>query len=134
MSRHLKSGADELATMNHRDKLKRIDDIAHRILAMAGTRLGDDYQEHAFLWRFLFPQEIREGTRFSTDPGKDVDGMWSFADRVDGGIRNGRLYFLLFKRREPTDGRRIFLSAQHWFDGKCWEPYRNIKPRSAPHR
>lgn len=67
---------------------------------------------------------LDEGARFSTSRGTNAKLMWSWADRFDGGIANGRVYFLGFKKHEPANGRLVFLDAQHWFDGRCWEPYR----------
>jgi hypothetical protein len=63
--------------------------IAAAILHPVGTKGGVC---------FRFPERIEEGSRFSTNPDADprLLGVWS--DRVDAGIREGALYFLLYKR------------------------------------
>jgi hypothetical protein len=76
---------------------------------------------------FKFPPKISDGTFFSTHPEANPVTLNAWTDRVDGGIRQGRLFFLCYKRIEPTAGKPIFLNGQHWFDGKCWkmaEPHR----------
>ncbi|MFO0761139.1 MAG: hypothetical protein U0359_31970 [Byssovorax sp.] len=124
-------GAVDLLTGSRNDQITRIDRTAGQVLAMRGTFLGENFEEQAYEWMFRYPPTIVDGARFSTDIGKDVSWMWSWANRVDGGILNNRLFFMLFKKHEPTDGRIIFLDPRHWFDGKCWAPYTNIKPRSS---
>lgn len=70
---------------------------------------------------FRFPPDTAEGALFSTHPEANPITLRAWTDRVDGGIRQGRLFFVCYKRIEPTDGKPIFLNGQHWFDGKCWE-------------
>jgi hypothetical protein len=122
-------GMGDLLRLTRRDQVIQIEQAAMRILAVRGTFIGQDMEPQAYHWVFQFPPSITEGTRFSTDASKDVSMMWSWANRVDGGIHDGRVYFMAFKRREATDGRRVFIDMRHWFDGKCWAPYTNIKPR-----
>jgi hypothetical protein len=94
------------------------------LLATRGTFIGKNMLEQPYFWRFLFAGPIAEGSVFTTNPDADVNWLWSWADRADGGVRRGRLYFVLYKHREATDGKIVFLNMAHWFDGKCWEPYR----------
>ena len=61
---------------------------------------------------------------FTTNPAGDIAFPRSWAERADGGIRKGRLYFVLYKHYAPGDGRVVHLNAAHWFDGKCWDVYR----------
>ena len=113
--------------------------LASRILKMHGTMVGPDLKDAPYEWTFHFPADIGEGVRFSTNPESACDRMWSWAYRVDGGIHEGRLYFLCFKKREMTSGKMVTLDGQHWFDGKCWaalqsgprDKRRSTQPRKA---
>jgi hypothetical protein len=80
--------------------------------ASAVLHLPDDFQ---------FPAPVIEGALFSTHAEANPITLRSWTARVDGGIHNGQLFFICYKRQEPADGKLIFLNGQHWFDGKCWE-------------
>ena len=49
-------------------------------------------------WTFQLPPAIEVGARFSSAPDRNQDSMGSWKDRGDGGIRNGKLWFLCFRR------------------------------------
>jgi hypothetical protein len=102
------------------DRSRYINQLAYRTLKMQGTMVGPDLKDAPYEWIFHFPASIGEGVRFSTNPEVSVRRMWSWAYRVDGGIHEGRLYFLCFKKPEMTSGKMVTLDGQHWFDGKCW--------------
>jgi hypothetical protein len=71
---------------------------------------------------FRFPPVIGHGVLFSTRPEANPITLRAWTDRVDGGVRAGRLFFMCYRRLEPAGGRPVFLNGQRWFDGKCWEP------------
>jgi hypothetical protein len=48
----------------------------------------------------------------------------TWAARLDGGIQGGQLFFFGYKKLVPSDGRIVFLSDRHWFDGKAYDAYR----------
>ena len=66
-------------------------------------------------WEFQFPSAVADDTRFSTDPNADPIAMTSWESRADGGIRNGDLYFLLFKK---IPDRPAYPDIQRWFDNR----------------
>jgi|ERR1022692_1409829 hypothetical protein len=111
---------DDLLTKGEGEKRNEINKIAGLLLKMSGTMVATNLQDAPYLWVFRFPATIRKGARFSTNPEADPRRMWSWASRLDGGIHEGRLYFLCFKQRESTSGRIMSPDSQHWFDGKCW--------------
>lgn len=113
----------DLLKVDEKDRAKEIEKAAGLILNLHGVYIEKGGKDAKYSWVFRFPDAIREGTRFSTHPEASPRMMWSWANRADGGIRNGQLYFLCFKKHEPTDGRLIFLDSDHWFDGQCWLPY-----------
>jgi hypothetical protein len=115
---------ESLQTGNENAKQDEINRVAAVVLKMAGTMVGQNLQPAPYVWTFRFPAALREGSRFSTDPGQDPRRMWSWASRVDGGIHQGRLYFLCFKKPESTSGRYLTPDGQHWFDGRCWDAFR----------
>ena len=90
---------------------------------MRGKFVAPNLDDKPYSWVFHFPPALQEGARFSTNAEANPRFMWSWADRVDGGIDKGRLYFLCFKKSEATSGRMITPNGQHWFDGKCWDVY-----------
>ncbi|WP_394829016.1 hypothetical protein [Pendulispora albinea] len=102
--------------------------LAERVMRLRGVHLAPEGSEEPHRWTFLHGR-LDEGARFSTAPGQSVVSMWSWADRVDGGIERGALFFFAWKKREPTDGTIVILDPRHWFDGKCWEPLRNPPPK-----
>jgi len=61
--------------------------------------------------RFRFPDRIEEGVTFSTNPDLDprISGGW--ADRIDGGVHRGELFFLIYKRLPWLLG---FADARAW--------------------
>jgi hypothetical protein len=62
---------------------------------------------------FRVPDEIDEGARFSTDEGADPLLLAAWSDRVEGGVRGGRIFFLCYKKRAQEVG----LAGDHrWFD------------------
>ena len=99
--------------------------LAAKVLRLRGTHLGKSADHEPHDWVFGY-RTLDEGARFSTAPDKTIFAMWSWADRVDGGVRGGQPYFLGHKNIEPTDGRLIFLNPHHWFDGQCWDAYRHV--------
>ena len=105
---------------DEKDRPGYINQFASRILKMRGTMVKPDLKDAPYEWAFQIPSDVREGVRFSTNPEVSVRRMWSWAYRVDGGIHQGHLYFLCFKKREMTSGKIVTLDGQHWFDGKCW--------------
>lgn len=115
---------DDTLKLKPRDRPESIHQLVDLLLASTGTHIGRDMQEERYHWRFLFPEEIVDGCTFTTNPDANVTWLWSWAERADGSIRNGRVHFILHKQREATDGRIVVLNMRHWFDGKCWDPYR----------
>lgn len=122
-------GGDAVLDLRPRDRPESIHQIAEVVLATTGVFVGRTMEEEPYHWRFLFPEEIVEGCAFTTNPDANVNWLWSWAERADGGIKSGRVYFVLHKHREATDGRIVFLNTRHWFDGKCWDPYRGPERR-----
>jgi hypothetical protein len=106
--------------------------IAESVLRLRGSHQGRDGDEVAHQWVFLHGP-LAEGARFSTAPGESSMIMWSWADRVDGGIQNGNVYFIGMKHYPATGGTDIMRDDTHWFDGECWEPLRNPR-RSFGHQ
>jgi hypothetical protein len=118
----IRSGLEGLLASRPKERIARIEEAAWKLLAMEGTYITIGGIDRSYRWKFQFPPEVVEGSLFTTNPGAQFDFVRSWVDRVDGGILNGRLYFMLSKQREATDGKRVFLAEDHWFDGKCWDP------------
>lgn len=99
--------------------------LTRRILALSGRYVDQFGQTHTYQWAFRYKPPLGEGSCFTTNPDVlPVPGLLrSWAERVDGGIAKGKLFFLGYKNHLSGDGRLIFLSGRHWFDGRCWEPY-----------
>lgn len=82
-----------------------------------------------YAWTFLYTS-LEEGSWFSTDASQDAQEMDLWALRVDGGIRNGRAFFMGFKKPQLSHGQVWFsVSAKHWFDGKGWRDFEKPRPR-----
>lgn len=96
-----------LSQLDEQEKRRAISRTAAGVLNVSGD--------------FRFPPTTSEWYLFSTRPEANPITLVAWTDRVDGGIRNGRLFFVCYKRIEPTDGKPVFLNGAHWFDGKCWE-------------
>lgn len=122
-------GGEDVLNLRPQDRPERIHQIAERVLAVSGSFIGRNMQEQPYHWSFLFPTDVVEGCVYTTNPDADVNWLWSWADRVDGGIQHGRPYFVLYKHREATDGKVVFLNMRHWFDGACWRPYQGAGRR-----
>jgi len=60
---------------------------------------------------FQVPEDLAEGVFFSTNPGADPRLLGAWKDRIDGGIRGGELFFLLYKRLSWMTG---------WLNGSEW--------------
>jgi hypothetical protein len=60
---------------------------------------------------FRLPETLAEGVFFSTNPGADPRLLGAWQDRIDGGIRAGELFFLLYKRLSWIAG---------WLNGSEW--------------
>jgi hypothetical protein len=121
----VEDGASDLPSLDAPKQHERIREIAGEILKMEGTRQNYGRLPLPYRWDLQF-----EGLTFSSDPSVDLDwwrmeGWWR---RIDGGIANGKLYFLLYKQRPDTTGRRVVLDEEHWFDGKAWEGQRHRFP------
>ncbi|WP_394849795.1 hypothetical protein LZC95_20350 [Pendulispora brunnea] len=121
----------DLLTLPAERRLEAISWLAERVLRLHGTHLGSNRQDVTYTWVFRY-RALDEGAHFTTAPEKDALGMWSWADRVDGGITNGDVYFMGFKQISPTDGKLIALDPMHWFDGVAWNRYRNSRPSGGP--
>jgi hypothetical protein len=100
-----------------------VDTLAEQILVTPGTAPDLFGQANDYRWSLLYEPPIRDGARFTTAPAADPAVLRSYADRLDGGVEGGTLFFLGFKAHASGDGRLIFLNGKRWFDGKCWEPY-----------
>ncbi|RMF75393.1 MAG: hypothetical protein D6744_13595, partial [Planctomycetota bacterium] len=61
---------------------------------------------------FKFPGPLVEGARFSTNAAADPRTLGDWSQRVDGGIREGKLWFLFFKKHPQRVG---FEDSQDWF-------------------
>ncbi len=67
---------------------------------------------------YELPEEVAEGTMFSISASSHPMMLSSWHERADGGIRNGALWFLCFKRVPQLMG---FSNPDLWFE----EPFRN---------
>jgi hypothetical protein len=88
---------------------------ASRVRALAARLLQLETPTHR--WAFQLPAELADGARFCTDPDADPMSLVSWESRVDGGIRNGQLWFLAYKK---FFDRADFRDIDRWFD----EPFR----------
>jgi hypothetical protein len=61
------------------------------------------------------PPHLTEGARFSTDEHAEPMLLSSWRDRIDGGIRSGRLYFLVYKKMPQRIG---FGRDDRWFGAR----------------
>lgn len=61
---------------------------------------------------FRYPEVLEEGATFSTNPTQHPMVL-DWPERMDGGIRNGRLWFLCYKRSQGVLGYR---DPKAWFD------------------
>jgi hypothetical protein len=113
----------DLATADDAERVRAVAWLAAHVLRLRGVHRGRDDSDTPHAWVFSY-ERMDANARFSTAPNQDLFTMWSWADRVDGGFAEGQLYFLGFKHHEPAGGRRIRLDQNHWFDGKCWAPFR----------
>jgi hypothetical protein len=118
----IRGGADDLLTLPVEARGRRIHEIARALFKVEGT-YDFNGTPRPYAWAFAFPDELGEGAQFRTS-NKDPMWMWSWADRVDGGIKAGHLWLLLHKRRESTSGRNVWLNDREWFSGHCWDAYR----------
>jgi hypothetical protein len=114
------------------ERRQQVADVTAALFKMEGTRSGRAGRT-PYKWAFqLDGNDLVEGTTFSSAPEVSVSFMESWANRVGGGIKAGRLYFLLWKRRESGDGRWIRLNEAHWFDGACWTSLQRGKYAPPP--
>jgi hypothetical protein len=67
--------------------------------------------EHS--WTLPVPDRLSEGVRFSTNPDKELLFMGRWTERMDGGVRGGNPYFLLFKKVGQIVG---FYNDEEWFE------------------
>lgn len=63
--------------------------------------------------RLRLPARIDEGTVFNSNPRADPRLLGDSAERVDGGVRGGVLYFICYKREPHRVG---FVNARQWFE------------------
>ena len=91
------AGPDETA------KQATVNRIAQHLLNMAGGRKKLE---------FKFAGPLVEGSRFSTNTHADPFALRDWSERVDGGVRNGRLWFLFFKKQPQRVG---YEDSQDWF-------------------
>jgi hypothetical protein len=99
--------------------------VASAALQTSGTRIArEDRLPHPYELVFLHDAPIVEGSVFSTARQLSLRKMWSWPERVDGGVQDGRVYFVAFRKLERSGQWDVALDPKHWFDGKCWEPYR----------
>jgi hypothetical protein len=132
---------EQLLELPPAQRLGRMEWLAQSTIQLRGThraRLAvmDDPAtwEEPHVWTLEFGS-LEEGARFTSNRKKNMLTMWSWADRFDGGIARGKLFFLGFKQIEPANGKLVFLANDHWFDGKCWSIVRQAeekKPINAP--
>ncbi len=115
-------GTEEILSVPPSDRAQRIMAIARSVLNMEGTYHDGRGNRKPYAWRFAFPEEIGEGTSFRTS-GENPMHMETWASRLDGGIKAGRLWFLIHKRRVVTSGREIWLDESQWFSGKALDGY-----------
>jgi hypothetical protein len=83
-----------------------IADVARRVLVM---------QSAGHEWTFGPEQpgvHPGEDGNFTTSPTTDPEKMSSWEERADGGVMNGVLYFMLFKKNPSRDG---YHNASGWF-------------------
>src|SRR5688572_8792208 len=80
-----------------------------------------DVKGHGHDWVFAPPTSHGGELRFSTGAEVDAWSMRSWADRVDGGIVRGLLYFLLFKKNPERVG---YDNAQRWFPNEFRKHFR----------
>jgi hypothetical protein len=116
----------DLASLGEDARAAAIGALADRVVPMSGSYPGAMGESRPYAWVFKHGPLV-EGARFSTNPGAEVILMKSWADRFDGGIQGGHVYFVGFKRITGT-GRIVILDSSHWFDGKCWAPFEPARP------
>lgn len=85
-----------------------------RVRAAAAAILRLDADNHH--WVFRLPAVLSEGSRFDTDEAADPLYLPSWESRVDGGIHDGRLYFVCYKKFFE---RASFRDGDRWFDGNA---------------
>ena len=73
------------------------------------------------VWRFQFPDQIREGTIFSTQQTTDPLFLPQWTERADGGIHNRVLYFLCYKKVLQNAG---YDDIKNWFDPEFRRQFR----------
>jgi hypothetical protein len=61
---------------------------------------------------FRLPERAEEGAFFSTNPETEAHAIGTWQERVDGGIRDGALFFLIPKKLPFLVG---FLDGRQWF-------------------
>jgi len=98
--------------------LRRVNEI----VALQGIETRRDGEKAPYAIALPVPDAVAEGLHFSTAPGRAPHTLHSWTERVDAGVRGGRIYVLAFKAR-GGGGRVMFLDPRHWFDGACWAPY-----------
>jgi hypothetical protein len=87
------------------ERAAAIHDVAARIFRPPGGR--------ARTKDFVLPSEIGEGACFSTSASAEPLLLAAWHERVEGGIRGGRLYFLCYKKTAQQIG---FAEEERWFD------------------
>ena len=80
--------------------------------------------------RFCHCDAFADGALFCTDPRADPLLLASWAERAEGGIRDGELWFCCYKRLSQRVG---FANPAQWFSDTARE-IRRSAPRGAPRR
>jgi len=102
----------------------QVDGHLQTLLKHQGTSRLYGTEEAPYVWAFKERPALAEGVRFSTNPTDPMMNPSTWAARLDGGIQGGQLFFFGYKKMVPSDGRILFLSDRHWFDGTAYDAYR----------
>jgi hypothetical protein len=114
-----------ISSLSPPERAMAVGRVASAALRTSGTRIArEDRLPHPYELVFLHDAPIAEGSVFSTARQISLRRMWSWPERVDGGVQDGRVYLVAFRKFERSGQWDIALDPKHWFDGKCWEPYR----------
>jgi hypothetical protein len=121
----LEDAARPLLVAKEEERAEIIAALAARVMRLDGTHYArTTLADATHSWTFLYDRLV-EGSRFSSAPSIDIDPMWSWSERADGGIQHGKPYFVAFRKFDLVTGKFVRpMNPKRWFDGTCWTPYR----------
>lgn len=77
---------------------------------------------------FCHCETLTDGSMFCSDPGVDPWVAASWAERAEGGVRDGELWFGCYKRVSQLVG---FANPTQWFSDATCGPRRAARPRKS---